>query len=149
MCRNRRFIDLAKQVALSSPNSKHRHASLLTKGGRVLAVGQNTELAVYPNHHRTRHAEEDVLRSGTLRKTVCNLYVVRVTWGEGQLSDSLPCSTCMSFLLFTRVRQVFYTDKNGEMHSINLNTLRTRLAKQGTGAPYYRTLRHLASSEDQ
>ncbi len=121
--RHKRFLELATLVARSNPNTKHKHAAILVKGGRILGVGQNTDQAVSASSHATRHAEESAFRYGKdLYDEPGILYVAKISRVTHDPSLSRPCDNCLQFLLEkTRIKKVFWTETALTYKYIDLN----------------------------
>lgn len=99
------YAKLLKHIALGSDHPRHRHASLILRGGALLSSATNAG---------GRHAEVRALmklwpnkRKGT---TVVN---IRIT-AAGAVGISRPCSRCMAVLKEAGVRSVVYTDRKGQ-----------------------------------
>lgn len=99
-----RLISLALRTAAKSPHPHHRHASVVLKGGAVLATGYN---------HDERHSEVVALsklwpskRRGTV---VLNL---RLT-NAGSVALARPCVECAEFLRRSGVQYVWWTTREG------------------------------------
>lgn len=97
-------LRLARRVAERSTHPHHRHASIVLRGGAVVATGYN---------HDDRHAEIVALsklwpskRKGT---TVMNL---RLT-NAGTVGLAKPCGECLAFLLESGVESVKWTTRTG------------------------------------
>jgi deoxycytidylate deaminase len=93
---------LLKKIARRSPHHAQRHASVVVKGGAVLAVGYN---------HSGRHSEVVALsklwpskRKGT---TMINLRLKK----SGVVGDSSPCEKCRAFLLKNGVVKVIVIEE--------------------------------------
>lgn len=93
---------MLKKIASRSPHHAQRHASVVVKGGAVLAVGYN---------HSGRHSEVVALsklwpskRKGT---TIINLRLKR----SGLVGDSYPCTKCQAFLIKNGVIKVIVIEE--------------------------------------
>jgi cytidine deaminase len=124
VCRIKRRLQLATEIADSNPTTKqYRLAAVLFKGGVLLKAGQNTEKAAYTTGY-TLHAERAVFRDETLKETAGLLYVSRVR-SRGDVSVSRPCEECLGFLVEeTKVIRVYFTINSEHHGSINLRALR-------------------------
>jgi hypothetical protein len=95
------MIEKAIRIALQSPHPSHRHATLVFRGGALLASGFN---------HHERCSEYVALsklwpskRRGT---TVLN---IRITRG-GTMGLAKPCPDCWSYLLANGVKKAVWFD---------------------------------------
>lgn len=84
------------KTALKS-HREQRHATLVLKGGAILAVGYNTP---------ERHSEVNALRKlWPSKRRGCSIINLRLTKG-GRIADSTPCERCREFLRESGVRKV-------------------------------------------
>lgn len=103
-------MDRAIKLAALS-DMKQRHGAVLVSGGRIVSLGINV-LRNEPRYWMplgaiSTHAEIQCV-SG-LASPVGTLYVARLSPG-GNLSNSLPCESCMRYLkVYTNIRKVVYT----------------------------------------
>jgi deoxycytidylate deaminase len=118
--RHKRWINLCLKLTKKSKMPEHRHASVLVKGGKVLAVGINKNKAgmladpVYGP--KGWHSEADCLLSihkNKVRKA--ELYVAGIT-KSGKLVNSKPCPCCQEFIKKYDLKGVFYHDECGNLH---------------------------------
>ena len=121
--RQKRYVELAKNMANQSSYGKIRHGAVLVKGGSVLSASFNKDkFNSFGNRFRkqglgpaTHHAEIGCIlgldRSKTAGSTV---YVVRVN-NHGQYRLSKPCPMCHEVLKFCGVRKVVYTAGDNEL----------------------------------
>jgi len=113
----RRVINKAKNIALSNNHNFHL-AAILYRGKRLIKVGTNAR-KTHPRFVRVfengicdshLHAEMSVLR---FAKPGDVIIVLR--WKKsGVLSMSKPCIHCQGFLKSAGIKEVHYTDCNGE-----------------------------------
>jgi deoxycytidylate deaminase len=89
-----------------------KHGCVITKGGRVKALGINK----FRNHpafvkdylNCSTHAEMDALsRAGDCRGAV--IYIARVN-NHGQTRLSRPCNKCYTSIMKAGFKEVIYTD---------------------------------------
>lgn len=86
-----------RRIASRSTHPMHKHATIVLKGGAVLATGYN---------HEGRHSEVVALsklwpskRRGT---TIINLRIKP----SGEIGNSSPCPECLAFLRKNGVRKI-------------------------------------------
>ncbi len=117
--RNKRYVDLAKRLALTS-DQHHKHAAILVRGGSVINWSNNkNKFKQWAQRFRsprrgpaTIHAEVGAVLGVAREKTNgCDLYVVRVNH-MGDLCMSKPCNMCQEILSHVGVKRVFYSIDN-------------------------------------
>lgn len=117
--RNKRYVDLAKRLALTS-DQHHKHAAILVKGGSVISWSNNRNkfkqwAQKFRARHRgpaTIHAEIGAVLGVSREKTNgSDLYVVRVNH-KGNLCLSIPCNMCHEVLSHVGVKRVYYSVDN-------------------------------------
>jgi len=101
------YLRIARAVALNSPHPLFRHATLVFKGGKLLARGYN---------HDNIHSEQVALSKiwPNKRKDVV-LLNVRLSKNGENLRNSKPCPNCQKFLEEFKISKVFYTDSDGNL----------------------------------
>jgi tRNA(Arg) A34 adenosine deaminase TadA len=126
--RERRYIEMAIDIASSSDNSKFRHGAILVKNGKPRNSAHNEErYCAFGNRfrerdcgHATLHAELGCVlgidRGITQGSTV---FVARVN-KQGEARMSKPCTMCQAALSHVGVKKVFYTTSYHSIESINL-----------------------------
>lgn len=99
------MLALLRKIASRSPHPSHKHATLVMKGGALLAWGFN---------HDDLHSERVALsklwpnkRAGT---AVINIRVTR----SGSIGISWPCGSCLQFLVGNGVQKVTFVNRKGE-----------------------------------
>lgn len=106
-------MNFALRTAENS-ESRQRHAALVVRAGRVLAVGINVDKN-HPTileesvvkHKASVHAEVRALRR-VVDATGCTLYVARAM-RCGRAGNSKPCSNCDTYIRSRGVKRVIYT----------------------------------------
>ena len=126
--RQRRYFELAKNMAHNSPYNKIRHGAVLVKGGSVINASYNkdnfssfgTRFRGPDMGHGTHHAElgciTGIARSVT---TGSDVYVCRVNKQE-QFRSRKPCRMCHNILKHVGVKRVYYTTENGNVKMYKL-----------------------------
>jgi deoxycytidylate deaminase len=114
--RIKKMMQLAYSEAIKSkvPN---RHGCVIARGGKVLASSYN-KAKTHPiaRHHYSQmlHAEAAciiALDEQDLRGS--DMYVCRVMRTDGLFGMSRPCSSCGRIIVASGIRNVFYTDNEG------------------------------------
>jgi pyrimidine deaminase RibD-like protein len=91
----------------SSKHPKQKMASLIVKGGAILAFGING-----PNRHR--HAEAlAIKRAGDV--TGATIYIARRGGGI-----SKPCNDCMSEIIRSGIKYVVHANRNGTIERVKI-----------------------------
>lgn len=110
--RDQSWLSVATAIA-DSNEYRWKHGCVVTKGGKILSVGQskrrNDPRHVDPQHlhHCSVHAEADALaRVSNPRNTT--VYVAR-TNKKGERRNSKPCANCETFMRTLGIRKVVYT----------------------------------------
>lgn len=116
----RSYLELAKKEAQNSTFLKHRHGSVLVKGGSILNTGKNDICyhsfagRFYDERKRkrstiTRHAEFAVLLG--IDKSITQgamIVVVRINL-DNIVRYSKPCIQCMDVMKFCGIKKVIFT----------------------------------------
>jgi deoxycytidylate deaminase len=111
------MINHAKKLALKSNHRTHKHATLILKGGRLLAAGYN---------RNTHHSEENAILSLPSKKArssneypsdiitqVKGTYFINVMLTRmGVIGKSRPCNNCWNVMRNFGVSKVTYYDGN-------------------------------------
>lgn len=130
---NRRYFELAANVAAQGNFYNYKHGAVLVKGGSVINTAHNecvhSKLADRFKKHDgwgTRHAELNVCL-GIDRKVTndSDIYVVRIS-KQGEPRNSKPCAMCMDTMKFVGVRRVYYSISETQYGVINLRNDRIR-----------------------
>lgn len=129
MSRKVRIIDAAKTQAEKS-SMLYKHGAVLTKSSKILSRGFNNSRSHFMCANSTcLHAEMSVIlrycsnvlhiRIDKRRKDIfvpqlskCILWVVRLS-RTNTLTESKPCSECLSFIKRIGIKKIGYTNKKG------------------------------------
>ena len=96
-----------------------------------IAIGYNH---YRPNYVQSIHAEEDAMnkyivkqkRKNNKKRPKIDILVIRIT-NNGNLKNSKPCLHCIlkleSFASVVNIKNVYYSNDNGEIEHIKFNTL--------------------------
>ena len=126
--RERRYIDMAINIASSSESGKFRHGAVLVKNGKPRNSAHNDErYCAFGERfrqrdcgHATLHAELGCIlgvdRGTTQGSTV---FVARIN-KQGLPRMSKPCAMCQAALSYVGVKKVVYTTSCNSIESINL-----------------------------
>jgi deoxycytidylate deaminase len=104
-------LSLAIKAAGKARHAYFRHAALVLKGKRIVAVGSN---------HEGTHAEAAALVAvtyvGPFKRSYkgLDLLSIRVT-RAGKLAMARPCDNCMKLIREAGIRRVYFTDADGAM----------------------------------
>jgi deoxycytidylate deaminase len=118
--RHKRWLKLCLKLTRKSKMSDYKHAAVLVKGGRVIAIGLNKRkagmLADKVYGEKAWHSEADCLLSIHKEKIRgAYLYSAGKT-KTGKLVNSKPCPCCQEFIKKYRLKGVFYHDEYGNVH---------------------------------
>lgn len=126
-----RIIDIAMEQA-SQSDMFYKHGAVLTKSSKILSKGYNNPRSHFMHINNTcLHAEMSVILSycsnilhiniDIRRKTImvpqlkkCILWIVRIS-KNNKLTESKPCSDCLSFIKRIGIKKIVYTNYNGEI----------------------------------
>lgn len=106
---------MAVKAALQSSH-KQRIGAVVSKNGRILSVAHNEVRYKKGNFKRkwinSLHAEQAAMLD--LDCKGADLFVVRVR-NNGELSNSCPCLICRELIISKQIRNVFYSNENGDI----------------------------------
>lgn len=92
---------------------RHRHATILIRGGRLLSSGYN---------HNGKHAEEHAITKFKGRHFSDNAFKnvtainIRLGW-DGKFKKCAPCENCIELLRKNKIYEVYYINDNGNWES--------------------------------
>lgn len=99
-------IRIARKEAAKAGHEWAHHAVIVFRGGNPVATGHN---------HGHLHAEFNALNSlWPKERRGTTVLSIRVT-KSGKLSMARPCPKCYQFMLDNGVKNVVYSDSNGEL----------------------------------
>lgn len=122
MKRHKKYIALCLKKAKKNDIDNYRHAAVITKGGRVLSVGINTNKAgclIDPLYEmKGVHAELNALcRLSEKQIRGSTLYVAG--WSKANnLILSKPCPKCQEYIKKFDLKAVYYATPNGEYEKL-------------------------------
>jgi tRNA(Arg) A34 adenosine deaminase TadA len=107
-------------------NVNNSHVAFLVKKNKIVKIGWNRkrthpEISKHPYHdgYVGTHAELDViLKSGLEDLNDHSMIVLRVD-RKGRLANSKPCPGCLSLLKSYNVKEVFYSDTDGNIEKLS------------------------------
>lgn len=121
-----KYLSAAKAVALSSKGTGKRNSfktgAILYRGKSIYAARHN-ELKTHPQLARFSkfpflHAESScVISHGVSNSAGLDMVCTRVL-ANGTLTMSKPCKVCEAFLDHAGIRNVYYTDWEGEVRRL-------------------------------
>jgi len=128
--RQKRYLELAKRIAISSDSPDYRHGAVLVKGGSIINTSCNDLRSVwwanrFRNHqcgHATQHAEVGAVL-GIARDVTDGavMYVARVG-KKSEFRLSKPCPMCLRVMEHVGIKKVIYTVDDEHVATIKLNT---------------------------
>ena len=137
MCRTDRITTNLLESARSS-QMNFRHGTIITKGSSVpIFRGCNSSRSKYMNYiNYCQHAEMDVARKlhwllsrkcdndNQIRRLIRKyiIWVGRVSKMDN-MTHSKPCKQCRIRLLRMGFKRIGYTDENGEIHLVNIDSI--------------------------
>lgn len=116
----RKLITLAfDKVYLINNNNKAKIISILTKRKKIIAFGVNNEEVTHPAAgkfvHFKIHAELNCVlkvRWYDIDYRKCDLWNIRIK-RNNEISMSRPCRRCYEFLSIMDIKNIYYTDWEG------------------------------------
>jgi tRNA(Arg) A34 adenosine deaminase TadA len=123
---NKRVVEIGVRAA-SESKEDFRVGAVLYKGGSIIRHEPNSGSYLgyrrrFFNHDRpTRHAELSVVHK-VPRDILenCNILVVRVN-KKGELTCAKPCPACYKVLVESGIKNIYYSDYNGEIKKLSKN----------------------------
>ena len=126
--RQRRFFNLAKNIAHDSSYDKLRHGAVLVKGGSVISAACNKDnFSSFGSRfrdpdagHGTHHAELGcVLGISRDVTSGSDIYVCRVN-KQNEFRLSKPCRMCHDIMKHVGIKRVYYTTEDGSVKMYKL-----------------------------
>lgn len=122
--RIKRSVKLARKLAAKGNSPNFRLGAVLLKGNKIISTGRNYFYKTHPkatNALRTIHAEVDcVRRIGRFEDPVNSTLVIVRETNSGLLSMAKPCPHCMDLLYQIGVKDIWYTNYNGNLEHMYL-----------------------------
>ena len=111
----KRWLDLAANLAKSYTVSRYKHGAVIVKGGRIISTGVNKirnhpdlfddESLIKKESHV--HAEIDAIKKvSDLRGA--KIYIARIN-RSGQQRLSRPCDNCYNYIVDSGITKIVYT----------------------------------------
>jgi len=107
-------------------NNRFRMGAIIFDKKNVISVGHNCSFRsikhFYPNFQKRKysiHAEVDAIIKARTDVKGYSLLVVRLN-AKNELTLSKPCEHCMMYIEYVGVKNVFYSNKEGEIERIKL-----------------------------
>lgn len=93
--------------------------AVVFKGKRILSSGWNqirSSSLKHKNYENSLHAEQSALLGLEWKKLKgYSLLVVKISRKEERLSNAHPCEMCMQLMDFIGIKDVYYSNENGEI----------------------------------
>lgn len=107
------FLHLAKKVSQKSSHHQHHHAAFVVVGGKIQAIGYNT-------NGGSTHAEVKALQQMWPNKRA-GVKVYSFRWRKsGTLGMAKPCPKCESYMRDCGVKVVYYSTSDGQIAKMKL-----------------------------
>ncbi len=122
---NKNIIEEAVKQSTRSPAPHYRHGAVIFDNkNNIISRGYNHDhynecLNRYGYKGLSTHAEAAALLRCD-NPVGLNLLVVRRSYGGTKVSSSKPCKSCMSLLVDSGIKRVFYSDVDGSIKMIRL-----------------------------
>lgn len=116
------LINFAADLAVESTEDC-RHGCVIANKWKILSFGFNkakTHPVAVETYTQCIHAEMAAIKSARQRDLVgADLFVVRIKRSIGQPRGmSRPCTHCMKLIQDSKIKRVFYTNKDGRVEMI-------------------------------
>jgi deoxycytidylate deaminase len=101
------------------------HVAAIFKRNKILSIGQNSFKThpiaqKYGHRNNSLHAEiSSAIRYGNDDFSGLSMAVLRIS-RQHKLALSKPCEHCQKFLLDTNLKNIFYTDEQGNWRKLKL-----------------------------
>lgn len=103
------LLILAKlQQYATKSNMMHRHSAVILKKGVPIIYGFNHLKGI-----KTFHAEHDVINK--TKNNLRNSTIIVIRWNGTRLMNSKPCCRCCALMKTYKIKNVIYSDENGEI----------------------------------
>jgi deoxycytidylate deaminase len=120
-----RLVQIAKKEALKSDHI-YKVGAVIWKRKSVLSVGKNCSsrsvrsvTKQFLKFPEAVHAEVSAIVKARRDLSGASILVVRVT-RSGELSMSRPCDRCLSYILHVGIKDVYFSNRLGEIEHIRL-----------------------------
>jgi deoxycytidylate deaminase len=113
---------ILKEALTQAYKSKHRYkvGAVIFKGSKIFSSGHNSvgySRLLHPKFRRYINslcAEKCAIINAKKDLMGCSILVVRITPADN-LSMAKPCSTCMKYLDYVGIKNIYYTDHTGKI----------------------------------
>lgn len=118
------YISIIKTCIEESEKSAHKvHiGAVLFKGKRILATGHNAVRSncidpKFKNFPESLHAEQACLLqlNDWTRLKNCSMLVIKTSKTERKLGMARPCPYCQKFLMSLGIKDIYYSNQDGEI----------------------------------
>lgn len=99
-----KFLTLLQKIATKSDHEQFKHATLVFRGGTLIAQGWN-----YGPSHSEVHAIEKAWGNRRKNLSILNIRIRR----DGSFGNARPCETCWAYCKENRVHTVTYSTGKG------------------------------------
>lgn len=113
-------VAMATKAALNATLLKFKHGCVIyDKRGNIISVGNNKlRKSKYGVYEFTTHAEIDAIVK-TLVDDLRNYNLLVVRIGKTKMCNSKPCVNCLKIINKVGIKNIYYSDKNGEIKKWN------------------------------
>lgn len=122
---NFNLLDKATQIAITSDDDQFKIGCVVVdKNSKILSIAANSNTKTHPYQARLAHKHNqpykiylhaEIRALLKCRGSPHTLYVVRVS-RSGNTTISKPCPICMEAIKIAGVKNIVYTDKNGNVN---------------------------------
>jgi len=133
-----KFASAAALEALKSSMTQ-KHGCVAVSNGKIIARGYNSHYKMSRNSTLCScHAEQDVLKKciksfKNIKKLKISIYVVRCD-STGNYTLSIPCKMCYDEMKKFRIKNIIYSNKDGELIKCPFNDFISDFTTSGMNA---------------
>lgn len=113
----------AEKASVRGEHKLHRLGAVVASGRHIISVGWNKAKTHPKSTHEWKHihAEMDVIMKAGEKCEGADLYVARIG-NDGLLRNAKPCPACMSLILASGIKRVFFT-YNGAWRFLDISSM--------------------------
>ena len=122
----RHFLIYKAMDEAEKSNNRFRMGSIIFDKKNIISSGHNCSFRsakhLHPNFQKRKnsiHAEVDAIIKARTNIKGFSLIVVRLS-AKGKLTLAKPCNHCMMYIEYVGIKNVFYSNKKGEIERIKL-----------------------------
>lgn len=121
-----KFIYLAIEQAGKNYDYQFKHGCVIVRDNELISKGYNRRqfnpiLKKYGYKWAWLHAESDaIIRALRGRRNLKDASVLVIRKGKTKLCNSKPCNNCLAMMMEVGIKEVFYSNRFGDIEKICL-----------------------------